>query len=413
MDRRFVSFYFNRSGMGEGGDDAATKFVNGQTDNPYAYFAAFKPTGEIVGETKVYADKNEVMAWLVDLLKKHPEYAGQTKSEAVLLKKGGLPAARFAEDLAAYDAAKARYRKLLKSEDPNIATEAMLAMLRIARYTGDWAAHTRVEKLLRTTVQAGAGWEHLLIDADVERGYRLLSKKEYQRARALLQPLTTRAAKSTRLAEAHFSAGRACWFLGDLDWAKFHWGWIVENMPEDRLYMRARIAAAAEGMPYPNLELGDYKPNTGNIGTHNIVSAVNAALAVYREILPLYKAENYAGKRPAKTEVADVANGDAPVVSSLLLVSKLRDGNKHVQANNRIVDQLEQVGEPALAALVAAIEDRAFPGRGYSAWALTQVLKTNSLTSERAMEVLKKARRDKDPYVAELTRSGLSTLPTK
>lgn len=412
MDRRFVSFYFNRSGMGEGGDDAATKFVNGQTDNPYAYFAAFKPTGEIVGETKIYADKNEVMAWLVDLLKKYPEYAGQTKSEAVLVKRGGLPAARFAEDLAAYDAAKARYRKLLKSDDLDVAMDAMLGMLRILRYTGDWGAHDRIEKLLRATADSG-GKDHLLIEADVERGYRLLSKKEYQRARNLLQPLTARAAMSPRLAEAHFSAGRACWFLGDLDWAKFHWGWIVENMPEDRLYMRARIAAAAEGMPYPNLELGDYKPNTGNIGTHNIVSAVNAALAVYHEMLPLYKAKNYAGKRPAKTEVVDVGNGGAPVVSSMLLVSRLRDGNKHVQANNRIVDQLEQVGEPAIAALIAAIQDRAFPGRGYSAWALTQVLKANSLSSERAMQVLKKARRDKDPYVAELTRSGLSTLPTK
>ena len=417
MDRRFVSFYFNRSGMGEGGDDAATRFVNGQTDNPYAYFAAFKPTGEIVGETEIYADKDSVMAWLVDLLNKHPEFAGQTDKERATLAAGGLTAARLAEDLAHYDDANARYRGLLRGEDAEAATQATLGMLRIARYTGEWDAHTRLETLLRATVAAGRS-PQLLVDADVERGYRLLHKKDYTAARALLQETTVRAAASPRLAEAHFSAGRACWFLDDLDWAKFHWGWIVANLPEDRLYMRARIAAAAEGMPYPNVELGDYKPRTGNIGTHNIVTAVNMALEVYRQMLPLYEAKKFTAARPAQVAVAS-GGGDGEAVvpadgeSPLLLVSKLRDGNPHVRANNRIVDKLMVIGEPAVAALKAAIEDRAFPGRGYSAWALTQVLKANSMTDEHAMKVLRKARRDRDPYVAELTRSGLSTLPSK
>ncbi|MFT4514030.1 MAG: hypothetical protein ACI89X_000307 [Planctomycetota bacterium] len=81
-------------------------------------------------------------------------------------------------------------------------------------------------------------------------------------------------------------------------------------------------------------------------------------------------------------------------------------------ANNRIVDTLEKLGEVSIAPLMAAIEDRAFPGRGYSAWALTQVLKASGIKHTPALLVLKKARRDSDPYVAELARSGLSTLPS-
>jgi len=131
-------------------------------------------------------------------------------------------------------------------------------------------------------------------------------------------------------------------------------------------------------------------------------------------MLPLYKQGKFTASRPANA-VAAVAGGDGEAdvptdgASPRLLVSKLREGNPHVRANNRVVDQLEQIGEPAVAALMAAIEDRAFPRRGYAAWALTQVLKVNALAHEQAMKVLEKARRDSDGYVATLTRSGLST----
>ena len=63
-----------------------------------------------------------------------------------------------------------------------------------------------------------------------------------------------------------------------------------------------------------------------------------------------------------------------------------------------------------MAPLMAAIEDRKFPGRGYAAWALSQVLKASSLEHQAAKDTLEKARKDNNPYVAELARSGLSTL---
>lgn len=434
MDRRFVSFFFNRSGHGEGGDDAATKFVNSQTDNPYAYFAAFKPTGELVGETEIYADKHAVMAWLEDLLRRYPEYAKSTTADDETMAAGGLPAARLAEDLADYPDALARYGKLARTAAADDEVQALLGQMRIYRYQESWPDHETAEKALRAAMH-GAADQSLLIDASVERGYRLLADKKFAAARSLLQPLTVDAKASKRLAEAHFSAGRACWFLGDHDWAKFHWCWIVKNLPEDRLYMRARIAAAAQGMPYPNIELAGFDAKVGNIGTHTIVAAVHEAMAVHDLMAPFYADKQFDAVRPASgVEASEVEGAEAEVAgaaaeaaviavpaappiangveaSPLLIVSKLRDGNEFVVANNRLVDRLEKIGAPAIPALMAAVDDRAFPGRGYASWALTQVLKAGALKHAEAMVVLRRARGDENRYVAALTRSGLSTLP--
>ena len=43
INRRFVAYYFNRSGNGLGGNAAASRFTSGKTKNPYAYLAAFTP----------------------------------------------------------------------------------------------------------------------------------------------------------------------------------------------------------------------------------------------------------------------------------------------------------------------------------------------------------------------------------
>ncbi|MCU0866391.1 MAG: hypothetical protein MUC36_21620 [Planctomycetes bacterium] len=420
IDRRFVAFFFNRSGVGEGFDRAASDFVGKQTKNPYAYFAAFTPDGKIVGESDLYADKEAVMAWLVQLLADHPKYAGASANETAVLAQGGLAAARLSEELAHYDDAVRRYDALLAGTDAAAQAAALSGLLRIARYRGDWAAHEAAEQRLRA---GAAGDMARLVDADVEQGYRLLAQKEWARARVLLQPLTRRANPSSRLAEAHFAAGRACWFAEDPDWALFHWCWIVDHMPEDRLYMRARIAAAAFGMPYPNSELGDWKPEVGNIGTQHIVAAVDRAIQTYRSLLPAFERGDFTARKPAVAvapldDVPDTARSDEPadvgaMRSPMLLVARLRDGNEHVPANNLVVRRLEQLGRPAIAPLITAIADEHFPGRGYAAWALSQVLKANGFDDAAALAALQQARRDRNSYVATLARSGLSTLPAK
>lgn len=401
INRRFVPFFFNRGGPGEGKDSAADAFVNGQTENPYAYLAAFRPTGEIVGETALYADKNAVADFLMELLRKYPEYAQATAEEEQALGAdagiGGLEGARLREELGDYAGALTGYGSALDGGSAPERSEALLGTLRITRYLGEWDQHEAAEARLRQLGdRAGA------VHADMERGYRLLAGKEYGAARELLQPLTMRALQSGRAAEAHFYAGVACWFLGDRDWAKFHWVWILENLPEDRLYSRARVAAAAESMPYPNYELGGFKADVGNIGTGDIVAGVQAATEVYRGLIAAYGE----GRFGAAMEGRDI-DLDDPVS----LVSGLRDGNPFVQANNKLVDRLVAIGEPSIEPLVAAIQDREGVGRGYSGWALGVVLASLDTDYPGALAVLREAASDRtDRYVSALSASGLRQI---
>jgi tetratricopeptide (TPR) repeat protein len=300
LNHRFVPYFFNRGGPGKGHDSAARKFTVGKTKNPYAYFAAFTPSGEYLGETEIYADKDDVFAWLMELLKKHPEYARPTEFEKQLLEAGKdrkisrespllASYAQLSEELGKYKEAKRAYKRIVKADiEREDSAHAQLALLRIARYRKRWQEHEELEGALRTFDKQ----KELSTDLAMERGHRLLAKKKYQEARDLLQPLSKLATGSSRLAEIHFYAGVSCWFLKDRDWAKFHWCWIVENLPDDRFYMRAYVAAAAEIMPYPNPELGNYKAR-GMIGTEHIVREVRRSKKVYRRLLPRFEKGEY------------------------------------------------------------------------------------------------------------------------
>lgn len=131
-------------------------------------------------------------------------------------------------------------------------------------------------------------------------------------------------------------------------------------------------------------------------------AAVQRAMAVYRQLLPFWERGDYTAKRPTR--------GVAALASPTLLVAMLRDGNEHVPDNNEVVDRLQALGAASIAPLRAAIEDREFPGRGYAAWALACVLRELGSRDEAAMATLQAARRDRDPYVAELAHSGLARL---
>ncbi|MCA8954867.1 MAG: hypothetical protein KDC87_02270 [Planctomycetes bacterium] len=287
MNRRFVPYFFNRGGPGKGHDEAARKFTVGKTKNPYAYFAAFKPDGTYLGETAIYADKDEVFQWLRKLLADHPGFATPTAAErAILSGEDHLAAARLHEQLGDYPEARRHYTESMRGKPEAARPVAQAALLRIARFTGDWKAHERGERALRALGPAHA------VDADVERGHRLLATKHYEEARKLLQPLARNCTTSVRLAEAHFLAGVACWFLDDRDWAKLHWCFVVDRLPDDRFYMRARVAAAAESMPYPNPELGNFK-SRGMIGTEHIVREITRSMRIHRRLLPEFEAGKF------------------------------------------------------------------------------------------------------------------------
>lgn len=296
LNRRFVPYFFNRGGPGKGHDKAAQEFTVGKTRNPYAYFAAFTPSGEYV----IYADKDDVFVWLKKLLDKHPEYAQPTEYEKQLLEAGKekkisrespllMSYAQLQEELGEYKEARRAYGRIVKANaDQEESALAQLALLRIARYGKRWKEHEKLEEALQAFDRGKA----FSTDLAMERGHRLLAKKEYQEARNLLQPLSKTATGSPRLAEIHFHAGVSCWFTKDWDWAKFHWCWIVENLPQDRFYMRAYVAAAAEIMPYPNPELGNYKAR-GMIGTEHIVREVQRSKKIYRRLLPRFEKGEY------------------------------------------------------------------------------------------------------------------------
>src|SRR5262245_45643605 len=89
LNRRFVPFFFNTGGPGEGHDQAAHDFVTGKVPNRWAYFAAFAPDGRILGQTGVYDGTDEVFAWLRALLRRHPELDRPTAAEAEMRKKAG------------------------------------------------------------------------------------------------------------------------------------------------------------------------------------------------------------------------------------------------------------------------------------------------------------------------------------
>lgn len=261
LNRRFVPYYFNRSGMGEGGNAEASKFTTGRTKNPYAYFAAFAPDGTYLGESELYATKDEVLLWLSKLLKDHPECDKPTAEET---RAEGIAAARLLEETGRFAEAREKYA----------AIGAPLDEARLARYARDWEAHDAALAKVDAADQVAA-----------ERGLRLVAERKWADARPLLEKALRAHPESARRAEMRFALGVSCWFLEDRDWAKFHWMWVVENLPDDRLYMRCKVAAAAEIMPYANPELDGYAAK-GNIGTEHIVRELAKSRATYRRLLP-------------------------------------------------------------------------------------------------------------------------------
>lgn len=559
LNRRFVPFFFNTGGPGDGHDDGARAFVATKVPNPWAYFAAFAPDGRILGMTGIYDGTDEVYAFLRALLRRHPEFDRPIAAEAAALAAAAEPtdaavalaAAQICEQLARPIEASRGYQRALTSGDAGTRASAHRGLLRVLRGDGDWPAHAAALAAAAASDDAAL----LATDLAIERGMRALAQRRFATARTILEPAIAGAADSPRLAELHYEAGRACWFAGDRDAAKAHWCWILEQRPDDRLAQRARLAAGAEGFPYPNHELGGFEGTTGPVGPGALDDAVAAAQRVYarlRDRLLAHEFDLDATRRaaaaepdvalprvaPATTDPLDrpdslvarlaepgdaaaraqlvevlvragqpsamsllvaIGNerfagrlaalvalgrllgsaatlddetlgycrqalrriarggGDAELVaaaeqalqalaartgerpegaapapvpfvvtpapapddgaaaaalpkSPVLLVASLRDGNDFRVANNRVVDALVALGQPAVAPLQAAVDDATFPGRGYAAFALGSVLAGLPDKPAAAIAALRAALGASDPYVVALARSGLRLL---
>jgi len=377
LNRRFVPFYFNTGGPGEGRDAAAHDFVTGKVPNRWAYFAAFAPDGRILAQTGIYDGTDEVFAWLRALLRRHPEFDRPAAAEAELRKQAGaelaapeaLEVARTCEQLTWYAEGRRAYERVLAVGDGAQRADAHRGLLRIARADGDWPAHATALATASASAEAAA----LATDLAIERGLRLLAEKRFATARVELESAIAGAKNSPRLAELHYEAGRACWFAADRadnrDWAKAHWCWILEQRPDDRMAMRARLAAGAEVFPYPNAELGNFKPKTGPVGPDALDGGVRAAQRVYRRLrervvanaFDLDAAKAAAAKEP---EVA-LARTAAPAIDPLdtpdSLVARLADAD--ADSRGKLIDQIAACGEAAAQPLVVAVGNPDFRGR--------------------------------------------------
>ncbi len=436
INRRFVPFYYCTGGPGLGQDDAAREFVGEKTDNPWAFLAVFDEEGQILGESALYADKDETFEFLRRTLGKHPGADRPSTAEASTLRDGRADAASPAQQLAAaalheelgqYGPARRLYSALVDEERSAAAhvEQALLGLLRIHRHLDNWESHEHYEHQLRelcTPAQPSSGAAvtdaaethdantgRLTTHADVEAGYRWIAQRRFAEARALLQRRaaveTATPTEGNRLAELHFYAGVACWFDGDRDWAKFHWCWVAENLPDDRLCRRAYIAAAAEVLPYANPELDGFKIEARGCGTGTIVRGYQSALTCYVGLFPKFAVGDLTGGFVTEDGL-DIDRETDPS----RLVRELCDSNECVKVNNHIVDRLIALGETSIAPALAAFENRDFIGRGYALWAASKVMQATGARPEHGLACIRRGLQSENRYVKAISRSCRTIL---
>jgi tetratricopeptide (TPR) repeat protein len=294
VNRRFINFFYNTGGPGQGKDERAAAFTKGKTKNTYAFYAAFDAAGEPLGVTDVYANKDNTFDWLVELLRNNPEFDKYTEAEEKVLAKAKaepkdaaarLAAGQLMEDLGKYKEADGHYRAVLEiSRVQTEAGDAYRGLLRMARYARDWKGVRAVCGSVNEMKEGQINKLNLAPDVAMESAYAFLAEKKYDDARKLLAGAIEKFPDSTRLSEFHFSAGVANFFLKEKEWAYYHWCWVVENLPDDRLARRCFTAAAHEAMPYENPELGGYAADLRGGNIELINAEYKKAKAVYEKV---------------------------------------------------------------------------------------------------------------------------------
>jgi len=413
VNRRFVPFYYCTGGPGLGHDNDAKAFVGKKTGNQWAFLAVFDVDGQLLGESAIYADKNAAYDFLQGILRSNPAVDRMTATDAVAVAAAEARGAALVDRLRAgdifekvgrYDEATRLYSEIRASsvEVPtHVLADALLGLLRIYRYEQAWPLHSAVEAELRAIAVKESS--RLLADADAEAGYRLIAARKYAEGRRVLQhraQAETRGAQpSRRLAELHFNAGIACWYLGDRDWAKFHWCWVAENMPEDRLCRRAYIAAASEAMPYPNAEIGGFRADRDVCSIEDIERAYQDAHLRHKALRASFLAGRLTAAAAAEVEATERESDPER------LVRCLRDGNAHVAENNRIVERLVALGSKSIGPALRAHSDPGFRGRGFALWAAATVARSTGRKSKEVLSAVSSASAMRDPFIRAIAAS--------
>lgn len=294
LNRRFVNFFYNTGGPGLGKDEAAAAFTKKKTLNKFAFYAAFDAAGEPLGVTDVYANKDNTFDFLVELLRNNPEFDHYTEAEEKILTKAKaepksqtaqLAAGQLMEDLGRYKEADGHYRKVLEAgKSSTEAGDAIRGLMRMARYTRDWKSLKGWLTDTDSLNEKQARVMNLGPDVAMETGYLSLSEQKYENARKILDGAIEKYPQSTRRSEFHFSAGVANYFLKEKDQSYYHWCWVVENLPDDRLARRCFTAAAHEAMPYENPELGGFSAKLRGGSIELINAEYQRAKAQYEKV---------------------------------------------------------------------------------------------------------------------------------
>lgn len=421
LNRRFVPFFYNTGGPGQGHDRAATDFARAKVGNQWAFLAAFAPDGEVLGVTEIYDGTREVDGFLRALLRRYPQYDRDTEAERATLAAGvegggaAVAAGRLAEQLGRHDLAVGLFERARGDTDAAIAAAAHAGRLRALRSLGDWPRHEQALADARGATAAGT----LAVDLDLEQAQRWMRQRQFARVRTLLQPRTRQGLGSPRLAELHYEAGRACWFQGDRDMAKAHWCWILEHLPDDRLFQRARLAAGADAFPYPNQELAGFEAKTGPVGPGALDAGVAAAREVHARLWPRMAQGDFTPTIDGPADVEPIELTAEPALDEGVLdkpeslVARLTSGGEPATIATTMA-KVRQCGSDAVLPLVVAGRNPVFAARARVATLLGEILTAHPILADEprtwALDTLRDLAQVRTPAIAEAAKSALAAI---
>lgn len=220
-----MPFYFDLSNSGDAGDPDARKFVVAQRKElggaavPTPPLLFMTTDGKVLGEISNYADADKVLAGLLDILKKHPEFAAPAEAEKNV--KDPIAKAQILIDLQDIDGA----RRVLEKEKSD---EAQYLLGRLARFRGDWAEMDKRFALVKSAEYAS--------DLKMERAYRFWSDGKFDKLRDHLKDFPE---KSKRRTEASYYLGLAHFHTGDKKKAMEIWKTTIVKCAQDPWIYRA------------------------------------------------------------------------------------------------------------------------------------------------------------------------------
>ncbi len=198
---------------------AKPQFGKGMVPTPPVFF--MNAEGKVLGEISNYAKSDAVLAKMLDILEKNPEFAKPSEVEKQI--KDPIELANLRIDLQDYKGAIHAIAKV-KSLD------AVYLRGRIARFQRDWA---RVEHDLAALAKGSGKYA---ADARMEMAYKLWYASDFEGLRKHLAQFPKEHARYT---EARYYEGLAAFHLKDKDAAMKIWESTIKACAQDPWVYRA------------------------------------------------------------------------------------------------------------------------------------------------------------------------------